>query len=497
MAADPLVGKTLADRFEILERIGEGGTGVVYKARQTSVDRDVAIKVLGAHVSQDPQWVKRFQNEAKAVAKLHHPNTVQLVDFGQTREGLLFIAMELLHGRSLRDEIDKVGRLPPNRALRIISQACGSVGEAHSLGIIHRDLKPDNLYLVEMKGAGDSVKVLDFSVAKMEDGGGQQTRAGIVFGTPAYMSPEQGKGAKLGPQSDIYAFGIVLYEMLTGKPPFDSRIPTEVVMMHLRDQPKPLSGFPEPLNALVMRTLDKEPSRRQQSCEELAAECESVLAQLYPQMTPSGMRAQSTGGHAPIASPPVQGQRPGGSAPPPAASGMSSSSGGGGARQPVEQRTMIAEAPNVSYSPPPPSGGYGAPPAGGRGAPPPGGGGYGAPPPSAGGYGQRPPAGGGGQSTMIADAPSLPPRGGPNSTMISDGGARPSLGGGGGAPGGTMILPDSQGVIAFELAKAEAARQAAVAEPVAAKPAHWTFWAAWVVLGVGAGIVLHLVRIHG
>src|SRR2546423_11053793 len=129
---DPLVGKTLADRFEILERIGEGGTGVVYRAKQLSVDRVIAIKVLGAHVSTDPSWVKRFHNEARAASRLDHPNTVRLIDFGQTKEGLLFIAMEFLSGRSLRAEIEKLGRLPPNRLLRILSQMCASMSEAHN-----------------------------------------------------------------------------------------------------------------------------------------------------------------------------------------------------------------------------------------------------------------------------------------------------------------------------------------------------------------------------
>src|SRR5215468_772707 len=137
MAADPLVGKTLADRFEILERIGEGGTGVVYRAKQLSVDRIIAIKVLGAHVSTDPSWVKRFHNEARAASRLDHPNTVRLIDFGQTKEGLLFIAMEFLHGKSLRDVIEREGKLEVPRALRITSQMCGSLGEAHSQGIIH------------------------------------------------------------------------------------------------------------------------------------------------------------------------------------------------------------------------------------------------------------------------------------------------------------------------------------------------------------------------
>ena len=140
---DPLVGKTLADRFEILERIGEGGTGVVYRAKQLSVDRTIAIKVLGAHVSTDPSWVKRFHNEARAASRLDHPNTVRLIDFGQTKEGLLFIAMEFLSGRSLRTEIERVGRLPPNRVLRILSQICASLSEAHNQGIIHHNIKPN------------------------------------------------------------------------------------------------------------------------------------------------------------------------------------------------------------------------------------------------------------------------------------------------------------------------------------------------------------------
>src|SRR5512142_1530143 len=144
MASDPLVGKVLADRCAILERIGEGGTGVVYKAKQLSVDRVIAIKVLGAHVSTDPSWVKRFHNEARAASRLDHPNTVRLIDFGQTKEGLLFIAMEFLHGKSLRDVLEKEGKLPIPRALKIVSQMCQSLSEAHREGIIHRDIKPDN-----------------------------------------------------------------------------------------------------------------------------------------------------------------------------------------------------------------------------------------------------------------------------------------------------------------------------------------------------------------
>lgn len=464
MAADPLVGKVLADRFEILERIGEGGTGVVYKAKQLTVDRDIAIKVLGAHVSSDPEWVKRFHNEARAAAKLHHANTVQLIDFGQTKEGLLFIAMELLHGRSLRDELDAVGRLPPERALPIIIQGCGSVGEAHSLGIIHRDIKPDNLYLVDMAGASDFVKVLDFSVAKMDGANSQQTRAGIVFGTPSYMSPEQGRGAKLGPQSDVYAFGIVLYEMLNGKPPFDSKIPTEVVMMHLRDKPQPIAGIPDSINALLQRTLEKDPAKRQPTCQVLAQECEAVLLGLSGGARVAGrplsgpMAVVPSG---PISVSPSGGHGAGGYASGGAAAGYGASQGaaaGYGAgpaagpsyAQPAaapggEARTMIAEAP-----------------------------------------GPRP-AAGGGNATMLLDAPSLAPNrpgGGPSAA-------------GGGQPQGTMMLPDSQGVVAFALAQAEAARAAAASEQQPrSKPTPWTFWAAWVVLGIGMGLAMHFFLLH-
>ena len=354
MTHDPLVGKVLADRFEILERIGEGGTGVVYKAKQLSVDRVVAIKILGAHVSTDPSWVKRFHNEARAASRLDHPNTVRLIDFGQTKEGLLFIAMEFLHGRSLRQELDRVGKLPANRVLRIISQACQSLQEAHSQGIIHRDIKPDNIYLVEMKGAGDFVKVLDFSVAKLDTPDAQVTRAGVVFGTPAYMSPEQGRGVTLDARSDVYALGIVMYEMLSGKPPFDAKIPTEVVMMHLREQPAPLSGVPPQLGALVMKALAKDPAKRQQTADQLDQECQAVMNELFPRQTPGA-------GVAPVmAAPPSAGaqQRTMIAQPAPNLRGAPVLATG----PTMEQKTVMAgmQAPVLPSSSPPPAGPVGA-----------------------------------------------------------------------------------------------------------------------------------------
>ena len=427
---DPLCGKVLAERFEILERIGEGGTGVVYKAKQLSVDRVIAIKVLGAHVSTDPQWVKRFHNEARAASRLDHPNTVRLIDFGQTKEGLLFIAMEYLHGRSLRTEIDKLKRLPPNRVLRIISQVCASLHEAHNQGIIHRDIKPDNIYLAEMKGAGDFVKVLDFSVAKLDSPDAQVTRAGVVFGTPAYMSPEQGRGVPLDARSDLYAVGIVAYEMLTGKPPFDAKIPTEVVMMHLRQQPAPLTSAPPPLAAIVMKALSKEPQQRQQTAEEMDTECQACMAELFPRQTPSGVQRQ-------IAPPVAQGAPPVAQvAPPPMA----------------EQKTMMAEAPAVVRNAAPPVAEQ--------------------------------------KTVMGVPAPKLSPQPSPQGssqrTMSLD---AQNAGSAGGNPGGTQLLPDSHGVVAYARERAVAAREGAL--PEAPPPAGVMFWLAWIVIGLGAGLGVH------
>jgi serine/threonine-protein kinase len=543
-AADPLIGKTLADRFEILERIGEGGTGVVYKAKQLSVDRIIAIKVLGAHVSTDPSWVKRFHNEARAASRLDHPNTVRLIDFGQTKEGLLFIAMEYLHGKSLRQEIDRVGRLPPNRVLRIMSQMCASLSEAHNQGIIHRDIKPDNVYLVDMKGAGDYVKVLDFSVAKLDAPDAQVTRAGVVFGTPQYMSPEQGRGIPLDARSDIYAVGIVAYEMLTGKPPFDAKVPTEVVMMHLRDRPAPLQGLPPPLVTIVMRALEKDAAMRQQSAEALDTECQQCLADLFPRQTPGAglsppmqqqaapeqrtmmaMEAPRPGQAMPGKAPADQRTSmpdpalartamPGSLAPPPPANyapppasyvpqpsygapkGAASEQktmmameapriGGGGAPPPAEQKTMMAmEAPRPGPSPdirtaqagevvsarlglqPPPP------------APP--------PPMQMSNPNMMAPAGGGNanmKTMMATEAPNLQNQ---RTMMGQQAPASQGI-----VEGGTKILPDSAGVVAYATERAQQARYSNQPVGLKAPPAGPLFWMAWIILGIGVGLGLH------
>ncbi len=282
-APDPLLGQVLGDRFLIQARIGEGGMGVVYRATQVSVDRPVALKVLMPALASDAGWVARFINEARAVSRLTHPNTVHLFDFGQTRDGLLYMAMEFLDGESLRTVIAR-GPMDPVRVMRLLMQICSSLTEAHGMGIIHRDIKPDNIFVLQPPGSPDFVKVLDFSVAKLIQQGAanpaMQTRAGVVFGTPQYMSPEQGRGLPLDARSDLYALGIIGYEMLTGRQPFTAAAPLDVLAMHARTPPPPMGNVPEVAQRIILKALEKDPARRAQSAVEMHEECTRAFGEL-------------------------------------------------------------------------------------------------------------------------------------------------------------------------------------------------------------------------
>jgi eukaryotic-like serine/threonine-protein kinase len=493
-AQDSLLGRVLADRFEILQRIGEGGMGVVYKARQISVDRIVAIKVLNATVAQDPQWVQRFNNEARACSKLQHPNTVRLIDFGPTREGLLFMAMEYLDGMSLRAAIDRGGRMRPDRVLRILIQCCQSLAEAHGIGIIHRDIKPDNLYLMSMGGQQDFVKVLDFSVAKLKQqaGSAMQTQAGVVFGTPNYMSPEQGRGLPLDARSDIYALGIVAFEMLMGRAPFTSQNPMEVLAMHVRAPVPPMPGVPDRVAKIVMRSLAKEASQRQQTVQELEAECGQALAELggIPGMVGVGISGsvpvQQAGISSPMAPPPVV--RPQAAAPQaktlfadaaqvaiPRAQGMAAGASGPGPAPAGDSaaKTMIAPgagpAAGVGMGMPMPAQmGVGAAP--GAGAMPNG-------PQHGGPLGAQP-----GRPGMLAQpmgSQPLPPQQAPVHTPT---------------PGDpkTVLLQNSEGIISF----AQRGRPVPVgARPVvdAGRGSSAGFWALCIFIGIAVGVLAYLV----
>ena len=277
---DPFVGKVIDNRYEIQQRVGEGGMGVVYKSRQISIDRVIALKMLNQQMASDPTWVQRFYNEAKACSRLQHPNTIRMFDFGQTSDGRLFMTMEFLDGISLRDALAK-GPLAAQRVVKILIQCCASLAEAHSIGIIHRDIKPDNVFLLNMAGSPDFVKLLDFSVAKLLEGDRLKTQAGVVFGTPQYMSPEQGRGLPLDARSDLYALGILGYEMLTGNVPFHDENPMTVIQMHLQAQVPPMpDSVPYSVQQIIRRALEKDAGRRYQSAGEMMQHCQQVFAEV-------------------------------------------------------------------------------------------------------------------------------------------------------------------------------------------------------------------------
>ncbi len=282
-------GRILGNRYEIRQRIGSGGMGTIYAARRIHIGDIVAVKVLRAEVVNDAQSKERFQREARAAARLHHPNAVVIHDFGQDPDGLTYIVMELLEGPSLREVISAERVIPLPKAVRIMKQACAAIEAAHRLGIIHRDIKPDNITLLDSHDEVEHVKILDFGIAKLllwtSDSPSEEntlTQVGTVIGTPTYMSPEQCQGEPLDARSDIYSLGIVLYEMLTGVQPFTAKNSTQLVIKHVTEKPRPLtdlrSDLPTEIERVVLKALEKNPEDRQQSALDLSRELESAFA---------------------------------------------------------------------------------------------------------------------------------------------------------------------------------------------------------------------------
>jgi serine/threonine-protein kinase len=271
---DPLIGKTFAERYEIIEVLGRGGMSVVYKAQQKFMQNFVAIKVLHPQFDSDPSNFERFKQEAIAAISIRDKNVIQVLDFGIS-DGQSFLIMEYLEGQDLADWLQKNGDMPVERALNIFIQACDGLAHAHAKGVIHRDLKPGNLFLIKESGQAELVKIVDFGIAKIQplDGTAAQnlTQPGEVFGSPLYMSPEQCQGKKLDPRSDIYSLGCVLYETLTGMPPLMGMNSFETMNKHVGEQPLPLRGvapgkdIPELLDACVLKAMRKDPDQRQQS----------------------------------------------------------------------------------------------------------------------------------------------------------------------------------------------------------------------------------------
>jgi serine/threonine protein kinase len=286
--SDSLIGATLAGRYRVEARVGSGAMGAVYRAEHAVLGRHVALKILNRDRLVGGDTVQRFRREAQALSALHHPNTVRVFDFGASDEGMLYLAMELLEGEALTDRIVRDGALPVVEAVQMIQQVLRSIGEAHAQGLVHRDLKPDNVFLARVSHEpAPIVKVLDFGIAKAIEGDRAidqfETLDGTVFGTPRYMSPEQAAGKTLDLRSDLYSVGIMLYELLSGHPPFVDNDAVVVMARHIREEPVPVAKaaphrpIPPMLDAYLSKALAKSPADRFQTAEEFERALESCL----------------------------------------------------------------------------------------------------------------------------------------------------------------------------------------------------------------------------
>ena len=261
---DPLIGVTIAGRYQIEEVLGRGGMATVYAARLRLVDRPCAVKVMNAQYTRNEVIRERFRREAKAAQKLAHPNIIEIFDQGETPDGLVFLVMELLSGETLADVLEH-GKVPLERGLPIMIQIARALARAHDLEVIHRDLKPENIFLARLPNGTDQVKLLDFGIARsMQDA--RLTGAGEVFGTPQYMAPERITSIEAGPAADLYSLGVIMYEMVTGKFPFDAPDITSYFIKHLKEAPvspkKHDPSLPVELERLVLECLAKDAKDR-------------------------------------------------------------------------------------------------------------------------------------------------------------------------------------------------------------------------------------------
>jgi serine/threonine-protein kinase len=303
-AIDPLIGRTIAAKYVIEGLVGRGGMGTVYRARQTALDKIVALKILAPASARDPGAVERFRQEARAASKLDHPASVRVLDFGSEPDGLLYIAMELVEGRDLASILEREGSLDPRRIATITGQILAALAAAHDRGIVHRDLKPENVLLtsaIDDDGEPiDQVKVCDFGIATVIAGNdapfarSSSTATRTVIGTPDVMSPEQARGEEVDARSDLYSVGVLLYRLLTGRYPFVGETALSVAIQHVNAPVVPPSELvpdvDRGLEAICVRALEKRPEDRWPSARAMRAAVREVLdarrSTLIPTFTP-------------------------------------------------------------------------------------------------------------------------------------------------------------------------------------------------------------------
>lgn len=295
-----LVGSLVAERYQVEELLGEGAMGQVYRARHVHMHKQVALKVLHRETSESAEIVSRFEREAIAAGRISHPNVAAATDFGRLPNGAFFLVLEYVSGQSLGALMDEVGALPLPRALSIASQIFSALASAHRSEIVHRDLKPENVMLLapdDVAASGrasadgetrDVVKVLDFGLAKLQKSDAadtQLTQAGAIYGTPRYMAPEQASGAEVDARADLYAAGVVLYEMLAGKPPFQADQIMPLLILHMTEPPPPLpDSIPKAAQRIVLRLLEKQPDARYQTADEVLSALSELTQSLSSEL---------------------------------------------------------------------------------------------------------------------------------------------------------------------------------------------------------------------
>jgi serine/threonine protein kinase len=279
-APEGLLGRTIDQRYRVEALLGEGGMGLVYRVTHTRLNKPLAIKVLRRENTKDPEVLARFRREAESASAIGNQHIIDINDFGELHDGSTYFVMECLEGLDLIDAIDLAQRMPEERAVHIAIQLCRALGAAHDAGIVHRDLKPENVFLIRRNDTDDFVKVLDFGIAKVANGPKRLTRDGEVLGTPHYMSPEQCEGNGVDHRTDIYALGVLLYEMVTGHVPHDADTMMGILTKQMYEEPIPpkvrVPQVSDQLEQLIMRCLEKKPEQRYQTMQEIEVDLQRV-----------------------------------------------------------------------------------------------------------------------------------------------------------------------------------------------------------------------------